>query len=329
MTGGATDDAKASNRRPAVVDTALTLPTGTVVGRFTAPDGRPVGGSVVFTPSTRVLLDGEIVVGAPVVVDLDDQGSLGDGVKLLATDVVGTRPTGFTYRVSFGRLRLSGSGVAFPSIDIAVPGGTVVDLADVAPVTSSGGTAIVIDSTTASRAEAAADSAELSAARAEAAAGEGGSGGQGPEGPPGRDGVDGKDGRDGVDGRPGADGLPGADGADGPPGRDGVDGADGERGLPGADGQRGLPGADGLPGRDGTNGVDGRDGARGLPGADGAAGKDGAAGTNGTNGVKGDTGATGPQGAAGGAVLLPAGATSTPLTTPIGTLVGYRKVVQQ
>lgn len=38
-----------------------------------------------------------------------------------------------------------------------------------------------------------------------------------------------------------------------------------------------------------------------------------------------NAGPTGPQGAAGGAVLLPAGATSTPLTTPIGTLVGYRK----
>lgn len=143
-----------------MVDTALTLPTGTVVGRFTAPDGRPVGGSVVFTPSTRVLLDDEIVVSAPVVVDLDEEGSLGDGVQLLATDVVGTRPTGFTYRVSFGRLRSSGSGVTFPSIDIAVPGGTVVDLADVAPVPSSGGTAIVIDPTTAQRAEAAAARAE-------------------------------------------------------------------------------------------------------------------------------------------------------------------------
>lgn len=42
-------------------------------------------------------------------------------------------------------------------------------------------------------------------------------------------------------------------------------------------------------------------------------------------GADGGVGATGPQGAAGGATLLPAGATSTPLTTPIGTLVGYRK----
>jgi hypothetical protein len=39
----------------------------------------------------------------------------------------------------------------------------------------------------------------------------------------------------------------------------------------------------------------------------------------------GAVGATGPQGPAGGSILLPANATSTPLTTPPGTLVGYRK----
>jgi hypothetical protein len=171
-----------------VADVTKTLPTGTVVGRFTAADGRPVGGSVVFTPSTRVLLDDEIVVGAPVVVDLDEEGSFGDGVQLLATDVASTRPTGFTYRVSFGRLRSSGSGVAFPSIDIAVPAGKRVDLGDVAPIPSSGGTATVIDPTTALRAEAAAGEAEASATdarssaeRAEAAAaGAGSGGGSGP-----------------------------------------------------------------------------------------------------------------------------------------------------
>lgn len=45
-------------------------------------------------------------------------------------------------------------------------------------------------------------------------------------------------------------------------------------------------------------------------------------------GAKGDTGTTGltgAQGPTGGFRLLPAGATSTPTDTPIGTLVGYRK----
>lgn len=143
-----------------MADTPQVLPTGTVVGRFTAPDGRPVGGSVVFTPSTRVLLGDEIVVGSPVVVKLDAQGTLGEGVKLLATDVAGTRPVGFTYRVSFGRLRVAGPGSGFPPFDIEVPGGTIVDLADVAPVPSSGGTAIIVDPTTALRAERAAARAE-------------------------------------------------------------------------------------------------------------------------------------------------------------------------
>jgi len=113
------------------------------------PDALPVTGTVTFTPSASVLLaTGTIppvtVFGSSVSYELDEFGVLRDatgrdGVSLLATDSPGITPIGWTWTVSY---RLNG-GLNRGSFAFSLPAGETVDLTQVAPVTTSGGTPII------------------------------------------------------------------------------------------------------------------------------------------------------------------------------------------
>jgi hypothetical protein len=140
------------------------LTYGKVTGRFLAvvadtadagsnPDAVPLQGTVTFRASIPAALvataspSPATVVPAPVVTTLDVDGDLSlDGVKgvyLVATDDAALNPSDFTYLVSFN-LTLAGNPVTYPSFSIAVPAGSISDLATLAPVPASPGNAIVV-----------------------------------------------------------------------------------------------------------------------------------------------------------------------------------------
>lgn len=156
---------------------------GKLIGRFAYMDGDDGDldtepnitavseGTVTVTPSVRAVrysgTDGPIMLAARTTVGLiDEQGYLctvaddgksvgGRGVVLPATDSTQLSPTDFTYQVE-----IKVPGVSFRSFNIQVPSDSEQDIGLIAPVPSSGGTATVVDSSTAQRAEAAAEEAE-------------------------------------------------------------------------------------------------------------------------------------------------------------------------
>lgn len=153
-----------------------TTPTGRVTGGLYAPDGKAiVTGTVIFTPDAPMYpagADGP-TLDAPTAFELVG-GKLPDDMAL---EVVGD----VTYLVEFRNLRVGYASVSLPAFHMAVRAGEDVRLIDAMPVVPNRGTVTVVDTTTASRAEAAAQSAESSAERAElAAAGAGLPGGSGP-----------------------------------------------------------------------------------------------------------------------------------------------------
>lgn len=114
---------------------------GTVKGRYVDTAGNPVKGKIVFTPTPKRLLDltaepPETILPDAVAAVLDD-GQF--ELELIATDDPALNPEGWTYRVQFV---LSG-GKTLESFPIAVPAGSVVDMAEATPVALSGGTPIV------------------------------------------------------------------------------------------------------------------------------------------------------------------------------------------
>lgn len=157
------------------------LGKGTITGRFgwmrgdqadadRDPDLGAATGTIVVTPSVPVVtyngtsgrmvlahqavtgvLDGEGWVCTP---GADGKTPGPRGLILPATDDDNLTPTGFTYQIS---VRLEGATI--PPYSIALPTGSVVDLATVTPVPTSGGTAVVVDGATADRAEEAAERA--------------------------------------------------------------------------------------------------------------------------------------------------------------------------
>lgn len=151
-----------------VVETIPTLTYGKVVGRFLAavadgtadtdlyPDGIPLTGTVIFTPSAPAVLVTDAtpvpvtVLPAPIVTTLDSEGYISlngvRGVFLLATDTQATNPTNFTYKVAFSKLQYAGTNtVQYPSFDIAVPAGTIRDLSTISPVPAANGAPIIRD----------------------------------------------------------------------------------------------------------------------------------------------------------------------------------------
>ena len=163
---------------------------GTFIGRFGFmdadshdPDRAPditsaTGGTVTITPSIRSVrytgAQGPMILAArPAKGVIDSEGYLctatadgdaGDrGMVFPATDDTALNPTDWTYEVSIildGQVRIG-------TFNVKLPAGATVDLSLAAPVPSSGGTAVVVDPTTAERAEAAAARAEAAADEAE------------------------------------------------------------------------------------------------------------------------------------------------------------------
>lgn len=114
--------------------------TGTVTGTFTDTSGAPVAGTISFTPSaSRLLGAGAVILGDPVIVELDDEGSI--SVTLPASDDPNVNPTDFTYRVDETFVGVVGS-----TYFIDVLEGTTLDLSDVAvPGVVNNGTVIWTD----------------------------------------------------------------------------------------------------------------------------------------------------------------------------------------
>ena len=163
---------------------------GTCTGRFGFmdadshdPDREPditsaTGGTVTITPSIKSVrytgAQGPMILAARPAKGIIDaegylctlaaDGSAGDrGMVFPATDDTDLTPTDWTYEVSIildGQVRVG-------TFNVKLPEGATVDLSLAVPVPSSGGTAIVVDPTTAIRAEAAADRAEAAADEAE------------------------------------------------------------------------------------------------------------------------------------------------------------------
>lgn len=142
------------------------LPTnigyGTVVGRFlavvadgidgdNAPDGVPLAGTVVFTPSVSVALVASVapttLALTPIRASLDGEGYLyqngSRGVTLLATDSTAVNPLDFTYRVSFEDLTVNDEPFQMPGYHIKVPAGVETDLTKATPVAYSEGLLII------------------------------------------------------------------------------------------------------------------------------------------------------------------------------------------
>lgn len=114
--------------------------TGVVTGTFTDTSGGPVAGTISFTPSaSRLLGTGAVILGDPVIVELDEEGSI--SATLPASDDPNVNPTDFTYRVDETFVGVVGS-----TYFIDVLEGTTLDLSDVAvPGVVNNGTVIWAD----------------------------------------------------------------------------------------------------------------------------------------------------------------------------------------
>ncbi|MFE3905424.1 hypothetical protein ACFXPY_35345 [Streptomyces sp. NPDC059153] len=110
------------------------IPTVTVTGRYLAPNGRPLTGSVTFrAPAVLTFPDSDVILGGPVVATLNASGQLevdGGPVVLPATDAPDMDPTGWSYTVTE---QLAGVP-SNRSYNILLPAEFPdVDLADIAP----------------------------------------------------------------------------------------------------------------------------------------------------------------------------------------------------
>lgn len=205
-----------------------------VSGRFIAPDGSPLSGSVVFTPAFSFARDTQAVtLPAPVTVQLDAEGRV---VASLQVPDESTQPTAWTWRAC-PRLRHAGGAVGLASFSFELVAGAPVNLAEVLPVPNSTGEYVT-------------------------------------QGKPGADGVglaaitteggellftltDGSESRIPVpQGVPGEPGPAGETGPIGPMGPAGPRGERGEPGPPGSTGPQGPPGETGPAGPTGAPGKD-------------------------------------------------------------------------
>lgn len=258
-----------------------------VTGRFIAPDGSPLSGSVVFTPAFSFARGTQAVtLPAPVTVKLDSEGRVAASLQVPDES---TQPTTWTWQAC-PRLRHAGGAVGLKPFSFELVKGQPVNLAKVLPVP---------DPVTGEYVT---------------------------QGKPGTDGVglstitleggelvftltDGTESRlpapQGVPGEPGPAGEPGPMGPAGPAGERG------EPGPPGTDGKDGQPGRDGL---DGATGPAGPQGPAGEPGPTGPKGDTGAPGPTGPAGPPGSTGPKGEPGNPSALVLVGVGRPDTPTT---------------
>lgn len=102
-----------------------------VSGRFLAPDGSPLSGSVVFTPAFSFARDAEAVtLPAPVTAQLDSEGRV---VASLQVPDESTQPTTWTWQAC-PRLRHAGGAVGLKPFSFELVKGRPVNLAEVTPV---------------------------------------------------------------------------------------------------------------------------------------------------------------------------------------------------
>ncbi|WP_237206456.1 hypothetical protein [Rothia nasimurium] len=102
-----------------------------VTGRFIAPDGSPLSGSVVFTPAFSFARDAEAVtLPAPVTVQLDTEGRV---TASLQVPDESTQPTTWTWQAC-PRLRHAGGAVGLEPFIFELVAGHPVNLAEVLPV---------------------------------------------------------------------------------------------------------------------------------------------------------------------------------------------------
>ncbi|MFD9904796.1 right-handed parallel beta-helix repeat-containing protein [Streptomyces sp. NPDC059063] len=74
------------------------IPTVTVHGTYLGPDGRPLAGTVIFSPPGLLTFpDSDLFIAGPVVASLDERGRF--QVTLPATDAPGMQPSGWAYVV--------------------------------------------------------------------------------------------------------------------------------------------------------------------------------------------------------------------------------------
>lgn len=108
--------------------------------------GVPVTGAVRITARPNALLDAGgtpplIILPQPLVVTLDENGELYVGV--VPTDDPALNPIYWTYHLDFD-FRADGAPLRYPSFDVAVPTGQIVDLARVAPIPGTGGAVTIV-----------------------------------------------------------------------------------------------------------------------------------------------------------------------------------------
>lgn len=105
------------------------VPSVRLTGRYIAPDGTPLSGTVSFAPpSVLTLPASDVIATTAAKVTLDTTGAF--EVDLIPTDVPGMSPQRWSYQVT-EKLK----GIPPRVFHIMLPGGTgPVDLADIAPV---------------------------------------------------------------------------------------------------------------------------------------------------------------------------------------------------
>lgn len=119
--------------------------TTNIVGKFIDPEGNDISGVFTFTPSYTSLKnitatpDKVTVLPKPLSVSLVG-GKIPTGTKLISSDDPDNNPLGFTYEVSF---KSSVAGVKLAKFSIQAPSDQTIDLAVVAPVSSSNGVPII------------------------------------------------------------------------------------------------------------------------------------------------------------------------------------------
>ncbi|MET9360387.1 hypothetical protein ABZX93_05710 [Streptomyces sp. NPDC006632] len=123
---------------PDAYDLPAGVPSVHLTGRFIAPNGKPLTGSLTFAPpSVLTMPDADTIANTVAVVEIakEDNGSF--AVDLIATDAPGMSPRGWSYQVTE---KLKGAQIRQYHIMLPErPGGEPVDLADLAPVSPNTG----------------------------------------------------------------------------------------------------------------------------------------------------------------------------------------------
>ncbi|WP_282793682.1 right-handed parallel beta-helix repeat-containing protein [Streptomyces sp. CC224B] len=104
------------------------IPTVTVHGTYLGPDGRPLAGTVTFSPPALLTFPGsDLFIAGPVIASLDEKGRF--QVTLPATDAPGMQPSGWAYVVKENLSGVIGGRTFSVLLPKSLPD---VDLADIA-----------------------------------------------------------------------------------------------------------------------------------------------------------------------------------------------------